>query len=628
MPARRSSSPDNLSALVLLAALLLAGCPDEPLAPGPADVSAKGDASAALPPEPPSSPLTHIVEEPARRGIAALEALAAAMPEGRGDSDPHYLDLRRALAAGAPLWRRPESLGGDVVFGPPRSIDEGGGALLRLDAALVRGDAAAARPERVALERALRLFLGEARRLPPAPPAVAHALSLAAYDLGALALESIQGVPESSAAVLADLRGTLDFIENAAEALLTTGNARAAAALASVQEAARPLRARLDAARTADDLDDRASFVLGAGRLGVALRRLASAAALPVRVPYHARIPAANGGSDEPISALTLPAPRSRPRKDGASQAEYAALGKKLFFDKRLSKNNVRSCATCHVPERGYADGLPRPPSLDPAVTLRHTPTLLYAPLHAAQLWDGRALTPERQALGVIHARAEMGLEPGELALAIESAADLRALFQALPTPGVSADNVGRALAAFQSEALVPGDAPIDRFARGDEAALSSESRRGLDVFAGKGRCARCHIPPFFGGSRPHDFAVPVFAVLGVPDKPGGAKLDPDRGRGAVTGRALDEGAFKTPTTRNLARTAPYFHHGAFRTLEEVVDFYDKGGGKALGIAVPNQDPDVRPLGLSKGDKRALLTFLREALLDKTPAEKLVVSPR
>ncbi|MDC0741450.1 cytochrome-c peroxidase [Polyangium mundeleinium] len=626
MPAKRSTSPERLSALVL-AALLLAGCPDEPEGPAPADASAKPVVSTA-PPEPPPSPLTRVVEEPARRGLEALESLVAAMPQGRGDTNSHYLALRRSLAAGAPIWRRPESLGGEVVFGPPRSIDEGGGALLRLDAALVLGDAAAARIEMVTLDRALRLFQSEARRIPTVPGVVAHALSLAAYDLGALALESFQGVPEGSAAVLADLRGTLDFIESASAALANPGTAETPAALESVKQITRPLRARLDAAKTADDLDDRASFVLATGRLGAALRRLVAAAGLPVRMPYRARFPVAKIDADEPVSALTLPAPRIRPRGASGDEATWAALGRKLFFDKRLSKNNARSCVTCHVPEKGFADGLVRPPSLDPAVTLRHTPTLLYAPLHAAQLWDGRALTPERQALGVIRARAEMGLETDELLRAIETAADLRTLFQALPTPGVTTDNVGRALAAFESEAFVPGDAPIDLFARGDEPALSPLHRRGLDVFAGKGRCARCHIPPFFGGSRPLDFAVPIFAVLGVPDKPGGTTLDPDRGRGAFTSRPADEGAFKTPTTRDVARTAPYFHHGAFRTLEEVVDFYDKGGGKGLGIPVPNQDPDVRALGLSADEKRALLAFLREALLDKTPPEKLASPPR
>ena len=179
-------------------------------------------------------------------------------------------------------------------------------------------------------------------------------------------------------------------------------------------------------------------------------------------------------------------------------------------------------------------------------------------------------------------------------------------------TPG----DIGLALSAFEAQKLVPDQAPIDRFGRGDDAALSSDSRAGLDVFAGKGRCARCHIPPVFGGSRPPDFTVPVFSVLGVPAAPGEHVLDADRGRAVVTGRAQDEGAFKVPTVRDTGKTAPYFHHGRYATLEQVVDFYDQGGGRGLGMTVDNQDPEVRPLHLSAEEKRVLLVFLREALDD------------
>jgi len=564
----------------------------------------------------PPSPLADLSAGPARRGLVALVALADAMPRGRGDDNGHYLELRRALAAGAPLWRRPESLGGEVVFGPLRSRDESGGALLRLDAALVAGDAAAAGPEMASIQRALRLFESEASRIPPAPRVVAQTASLAAYELGALALESSQGLPEGPAAVLADLRGTLDYIAAAAAVLADAASPGAKAELSAALDLVTRLRTRLDVAKTSNDLHDRASFVLDTGHLGAALRRLAKAAGLPARLPYQPRF-SRGAQADEPISALTLPAGRP------FSEAE-SSLGRILFFDKRLSKNNSRSCATCHAPERGFADGLARPPSLDPAVTLRHTPTLLYAPLSAAFLWDGRALTPERQALGVIHARAEMGRSDAELEKAMRAAGDLRPLFDALPTPGPTAQNVARALAAFESSALVPADAPIDLFARGDEAALSTLERRGLDVFAGKGRCARCHIPPSFGGSRPTDFAVPVFATIGVPDRPSGKTLDPDPGRGAITGRPADERAMKTPTLRDIARTAPYFHHGAFPTLEDVVDLYDRGGGKGIGLSVANQDPDVRPLSLSADERAALLAFLRTALLDRAPPERLV----
>jgi cytochrome c peroxidase len=260
-------------------------------------------------------------------------------------------------------------------------------------------------------------------------------------------------------------------------------------------------------------------------------------------------------------------------------------------------------------------------------VTLRHTPTLLYAPLHAAQMWDGRTLTPEQQALNVIHARAEMGLTAKELVEKLVALPEYKgALERAATRERVSAQTIARALVAFENERLVPANAPIDRFARGDEGALSADERAGLDVFAGAGRCARCHVPPFFGGSRPRDFAVPVFAVLGVPTDVTGKTLDADRGRAAVTGRPLDERSFKTPTARNVVRTAPYFHHGRYERLEDVVDFYNRGGGRGLGLTVENQDPDVRPLKLTPEQVRVLLIFMRTGLLDAAPSRTSRVS--
>jgi len=598
-------------------ALLAGACRDKPEG-APARPSPSTSASPAAPPEP-LAPLAALSADPALRAQRALEALLANLPAGRGDAHPAYLDLRRAVAAGAPLWRRRGTVGGEVLFGPERSIDEGGGAMLRLDRALVAGDHEAVRREGAQVDRAVRLFVEEARRVPVSPQAVQSALSLAAYDLGALALESTAGLPEGPAAVLADLRGTLDFIDDGARTLATgAGTDAASSALSAVRTAIDPLRDRLDTAQTSLDLQDRAWFVLQTGRLGAAVRRLGHP-----RLPYRPRVSIAEREIEEPVSALTLPAPRLGPRGEVSRDEAYASLGRLLFFDRRLSRGNVRSCASCHTPEKGFADGLVRPKSLESSIELRHTPTLLYTSLHAAQLWDGRTLTAASQALGVIHARAEMGLSEDELLSALSAVPDYQARFAALPEPGITAANVGRALVAFEVAALVPADAPLDRFARGEEGALSAEQRRGLDVFAGKGRCARCHIPPFFGGSRPRDFAVPVFAAIGVPEDPKGKALDPDRGRGAVTGRAIDEAAFKTPTVRDAARTAPYFHNGRFATLEEVVDFYDKGGGQGLGLSVPSQDPEVRKLGLSKEETQALLAFMREGLLDRTPPEKL-----
>ena len=273
-----------------------------------------------------------------------------------------------------------------------------------------------------------------------------------------------------------------------------------------------------------------------------------------------------------------------------------------------MSPDRSRACVTCHVPSRAFSDGLAAPSSRDPSVALRrNTPSLLYAPLQAALTWDGRVRTADAQALMVIHTTAEMGLSDADIVGLVGSdptyAAQFRSAFGLAPTTG----DVGLALAAYEASALVPGKARIDRLARGELATLAPDESAGLDVFAGKGRCARCHVPPVFGGSRPPDFTAPVFAVLGVPDRPGGSVVDSDRGR---------NGAFRVPTVRNVGRTAPYFHHGRYPTLEEVVDFYDRGGGRGLGLDVPNQDPEIRPLHLTPDERRTLLVFMRDTLDD------------
>jgi len=174
---------------------------------------------------------------------------------------------------------------------------------------------------------------------------------------------------------------------------------------------------------------------------------------------------------------------------------------------------------------------------------------------------------------------------------------------------------------AGRGEPLAPGQSPLDRFARG-EGELTGELQRGFDLFVGKARCARCHVPPFFGGARPPDFSVAVYAVLGLPETPEAKSLDDDPGRGEVTERPRDRHAFETPSIRNLHRTAPYFHHGGYPTLADVVDFYDRGGGTGLGLEVPNQDPDVVKLDLSPAEKQALLAFLERGLADPAAAKR------
>lgn len=618
MLAKRSS---NLE-LAFILTLLVAGCRDKSPPPDPVVPPPRSSASAVAPA---ASPYAALIGQPAEKALEAHKRIVAQFSTSAVLPDnPDYLVFRRALAAGAPLWRRREMLAGEVIFGPLKSVDEAGGALARLDAALVAADMAVAKESLDTLAAPLRLFVDTSKTLTFSPLVLGQTLSAAAYDLGSLALESTPAVPDGLPAVLADLSGTLDFIDQGADVLAAMAPDKTKDARSAIAVESSILRKRIDAAISANVFEDRAHFVLLTGKLGIALRRLGKTVGLDVRPPYRARKATTSHEMDEITSAFTIPA-RNFSTDDPQTLA-YVELGRALFFDKRLSRNSLRACASCHAPTKGLADGTDRPKSLDPAVTLRHTPSLLYGSLQAAYMWDGRVLTAERQALGVIHARAEMGLSDEAIVNALEGAKDLAPLFAATGgSPKVTPDVVARALAAFQAHEFVPADSPLDRFARGQEDALSAEQRRGLDVFVGRGRCARCHVPPFFGGSRPRDFSVPIFAVLGVPTTPDTNVIDPDRGRENVTHREVDAFAFKTPTVRNILRTSPYFHHGSFRTLDRVLDFYDRGGGRGMGLSVPNQDPDVRKLNLTAEEKTALLEFLRTGLLDATAPDTFVV---
>ncbi len=619
------AKPSSILELLVVCALFTS-CRNNSLESTSTESSAPPSSASASASAAPSaiSPFASLIGAPALAALDAQSKIVNRLQTATvSPDDPDYLAFRRAIAAGAPLWRRREMLAGEVIFGPLKSVDEAGGALARLDAALVRADVVVARESLDTLGAPLRLFVETSKTLTFSHAVLGQTLTAAAYDLGAVALESTPAVPDGLSAVLADACGTLDYLDRGAQFVAAMSTPKTSSALAVVMADSAVLRKRLDDALEARVFEDRASFVLLTGKLGASLRRLFQVVGIDARPPYRPRRMTTQTDNEENISVFTIPA---RNFADDAPQTlAYVELGRTLFFDKRLSVRGVRACVTCHVPEKGLADGTDRPKSLEPSVTLRHTPSLLYGSLQAAYLWDGRVLTAERQALGVIHAKAEMGLADEDIVRALERADDLRPLFAAVGAPKVTPDVVARALAAFQAHEFVPADAPIDRYARGEESALSPAARAGLDVFAGRGRCARCHVPPFFGGSRPRDFTVPIFAVLGVPTKIQGTTIDPDLGRGAVTHRDVDAHAFKTPTVRNVLRTAPYFHHGAFRTLEQVVDFYDGGGGRGLRLSVPNQDPDVRKLDLSPREKTVLLEFLRVGLLDATPPDKLVL---
>lgn len=618
------------AASVAVAPLVIAACEGggapahrQERSPGPPERSASSHAAsphAASPSTASAGQLTALNE--LSRGLTAQARSAIlVIPDAAGAHHPEYLKARRAVAAGSAYWRVQAPTGSEILIGPPVSTLEAGGVMSLLDAALTDADAQLVARYRTEAERALLHIDHEVGQSPLSTALAASVLSDASYDLGLRLLDGLPGSPDGPAPIAADLEGAFDGLSRGVEHLLDAAGPRAGADLrASLAQPLDVLRPRLTKLDPTKSLQGRALLVLKTGELGAAIRALGAALGAQPSLPYEPRVAARGGGIDEPVNALTLPAPRKSPRPVPPDEIEkLVALGERLFSDPRLSKGGLRSCATCHVPARAFADGAARPASLDPsAPPLRHTPTLLYSPLFASQLWDGRRITRESQALGVIHSPAEMGLGPGELVAALSGDERYKTAFAALPG-GLSESNVARALGAFQVARLVPASAPIDRFARGDEGALTAEESAGLDVFSGPGRCARCHVPPSFGGVRPRDFSTSVYAVLGVPTAPGGDEIDPDPGRFGVTKLEIDRGSFKTPTARNVARTAPYFHNGAFTSLEQVVDFYDTGGVPRASERIENLDPDIRKLELTVAQKRALLAFLRSGLLDATP---------
>ena len=522
---------------------------------------------------------TRLLRGFARDGKTAAEHLTASCEDRVA-----YLAVRRAAGALLGIWRRRFRVAAEAAFGPEIASEESGGAMGALDRALERQDCDTVRSAAANMAGAFRVTDVAIAQQEVPQPVYAQSLSDAAYRLGQAVLESTPYVPERDDSAWADVVGVLDFLD--------AGSRAAGIDVDAQLVALGPLRQ----ARALSEVTDRAELVRSTGLLGSSIRHAAGSLHFAI-VPMYPSLRAAQN-----LSALTLPRPAL------PVDPAQADLGRRLFFDRRLSRGGMRACVSCHIPERALADGRTTPVSLIPtAPLLRNTPSLLYAPLEARLTWDGRVRTADRQALTVIHAAAEMGLTDAELTQAVAADPAYRIGFRYAFHEEVTPQRVSLALAEYEASAFVPGDAPIDRFARGDNGALSLDARTGLDVFAGKGRCARCHIPPVFGGVRPPDFTAPVFAILGVPAAPGSHAVDADRGR---------QGAFKVPIVRNVARTAPYFHHGRYATLEQVVDFYDRGGGAGLGLDVPNQDPEVRPLHLSAEERRVLLVFMREALRD------------
>ena len=284
-------------------------------------------------------------------------------------------------------------------------------------------------------------------------------------------------------------------------------------------------------------------------------------------------------------------------------------LGEFLFFDPRLSRKGSMSCASCHNPALGWSDGLKTAVGFDMHTLPRATPTIINASFNPIQMWDGRKGTLEEQALGPIQAEGEMNLPLPELIARLKSIPGYAAFFEeAYPGMGISEVTVARAIASYERTVLST-ESPFDRWRKGDEKAVNDSVKRGFELFTGKANCAICHMG--------YNFTDNGFHNIGLHDT--GAE---DVGRFAQRPLKSMRGAFKTPTLRDISLTAPYMRNGAYATLIEVVDHYDRGGDDK-----ENLDINMVPLSLSATEKADLVAFM-ESLTGAPREVRVPVLPR
>lgn len=286
--------------------------------------------------------------------------------------------------------------------------------------------------------------------------------------------------------------------------------------------------------------------------------------------------------------------------KDNPLTKEKVALGKQLYWDKRLSKDQTISCATCHNPKFGWSDGSPTSKGFGGKFGGRNAPTIINSAYNNFQFWDGRAGSLEEQALGPMQNPIEMAMTVELVEERINEVPGYRKQFEEVfGTDEVTAELVAKAIAAYE-RTIISADAPYDRFEAGDEEALSEPARRGMTLFFGKARCSACHAGP--------NFTDNAFHNVGIGFEKGGDKASDD-GRKTISNLGGDYGGFKTPTLREIARTAPYMHDGSEKTLEDVVRYYNRGGNANRWI-----DEEIAPLGLTEEEIDDLVTFLKEGL--------------
>jgi cytochrome c peroxidase len=279
-----------------------------------------------------------------------------------------------------------------------------------------------------------------------------------------------------------------------------------------------------------------------------------------------------------------------------ATNLNYTAkvdLGKQLYFDGRLSKGGQVPCAACHLPATGFADVRQVSIGVGGAIGDRQAPTVFNTAFNPLQFWDGRVGSLEEQVLGPIQDADEMAETIENVVKKLGKIKGYQQQFRAVFGADVNMQGIAEAIAAYERTVLST-NSPFDKYVLGDAKAMGEAAVRGMALFKGKARCILCHNGPNFTDHQFHNLGVPQV----------GPRKE-DLGRYDVTRMERDKGAFKTPTLRSIIETSPYMHDGVFKTLEEVVDFLDQGGGHN-----PNLSPLLKPLGLTQPEKADLIAFL------------------
>ncbi|MGE7091781.1 cytochrome c peroxidase [Lysinibacillus sp. NPDC048646] len=291
-----------------------------------------------------------------------------------------------------------------------------------------------------------------------------------------------------------------------------------------------------------------------------------------------------------------VPVPEDNPITD-----EKVELGKRLFFDSRLSGNNVQSCSSCHQPQAGYGDNLATFIGFEGFKGHRNSPTIINSAYYSENFWDGRASSLEEQAQGPITAEGEMNQDLDGLVEELKAVPEYVTDFQTVFDEDITVNNIMKAIATFERK-IVINDTAFDKYLAGDDTAISDVAKEGMVLYNGKASCIVCHTTSTLSDGKYYNLGI-----------------EGDEGRYAVTNNDADKGAFRTASLRGVTHTGPYMHDGSLATLKDVVEFYNEGGG-----ADANKSNLIQPLALTDEEINQLVAFL-ETLGGEVP---LVEAPK